>query len=263
MNRRCAALVLVNVLAASTGWAQADAKQPPPPPVLTLAQALQYALDHCPGVRSALEEVNAPPANVGVARSAYLPRFDSLWQTNRGTANNIFGQLLPQSVISSISGPVLPSASSRSVWGTAAGGLFSWEPFDFGLRGATVREAEANVARARAEATLMQLGVQHAVGTAFLALTTAEQAVVAAEADAARRGILAQAAQTLADNQLRPGAEASRAAAGAAAAETRAIQARQTLAIAKVTLMRLLGIVDGPIAVSTEGLLDTVEESTG
>ena len=32
-------------------------------------------------------------AGVSVAKSAYLPRLDSLWQSNRGTANNIFGSL--------------------------------------------------------------------------------------------------------------------------------------------------------------------------
>ncbi len=70
--------------------------------------------------------------------TAYLPRLDSLWQSNRATANNIFGQVLPQSVIPAMSGPVLPSASGQSVWGSATGALFSWEPFDFGLRDATV-----------------------------------------------------------------------------------------------------------------------------
>ena len=93
-------------------------------------------------MRAALEQVNVSDANVRVAQSAYLPRLDALWQTNRATANNVFGQLLPQSVIPAISGPVLPSASTQSVWGSAAGALFSWEPFDFGLRAATVRAAE-------------------------------------------------------------------------------------------------------------------------
>ena len=87
----------------------------------------------------------ASTAGVDVARSAYLPRLDSVWQSNRGTANNIFGQVLPQSVIPAMSGPVLPSASAGSVWGSATGALFSWEPFDFGLRGAAVAGAEAAV----------------------------------------------------------------------------------------------------------------------
>src|SRR5262245_9999789 len=69
------------------------------PPTVTLEQAIQQATEHYPTVRAAIEEVNASSAGVSVARSAYWPRLDSLWQSNRGTANNVFGQLLPQSVI--------------------------------------------------------------------------------------------------------------------------------------------------------------------
>jgi outer membrane protein TolC len=256
MTRRCAVLVIASLFAASAAWAQANGPQQPAAQSFTLAQALQYALDHYPSVRSALEQVNVSAATVSVAKAASLPRLDSLWQTNRATANNVFGQLLPQSVIPAISGPVLPSTSSDSVWGTAVGGVFSWEPFDFGLRGATVQEAEAGVVRSRAEEMLTRLSVQHAVGAAFLAVVSAQQAVVAAQADAMRRGLLTQAAQTLADNQLRPGAEASRAAAERAAADTRVIQARQVLAIAEGRLAQFLGIPDGTVTVSTAGLSD-------
>src|SRR6187401_724173 len=75
------------------------------PTTFTLEGALQYAVDHYPTVREALEQVNASTAGVSVAKSAALPRFDAVWQTNRGTANNIFGQLLPQAGLPSISGP--------------------------------------------------------------------------------------------------------------------------------------------------------------
>src|SRR5262252_8166616 len=92
--------------------------QPAPPQPLTLDQAIQYATEHYPTVRAALEQINASTAGVDVAKSAYLPRFDALWQTNRGTTNNIFGQVLPQSVIPALSGPVLDSTSSQSVWGS-------------------------------------------------------------------------------------------------------------------------------------------------
>ena len=165
---------------------------------------------------------------------------------------------MPQSVVPAISGPVLFSASSETVWGSAAGGLFSWEPFDFGLRGATVHEAEAGVVRARAEEGLTRLAVQNAVGVAFLGVISAQQAVVAAEADVESREILSRAAQTLADNQLRPGAEASRAGAERAAAQTRAIQARQFLVMAQTTLSQVLGIVNGPVTANATGLLDDV-----
>ncbi len=88
-------------------------------------------------------------------------------------------------------------------------------------------EAEAAVARARAGEILTRLDVQQAVGTAFLAVVATGQAAAAAAADVNRRSVLATTARTLADNQLRPGAEASRADAELAGARTRAIQARQ------------------------------------
>src|SRR5215204_7583273 len=138
MKRSRLAVVLVGVVAISTTSRAQGGNVQSAPTTLTLEDALQYALDHYPTVRAALEQVNASTANVSAARSAYLPRFDSLWQTNRATANNIFGQFLPQSIIPSISGPVLPSASGKSVWGSAVGGLLSWEPVDFGLRNAQV-----------------------------------------------------------------------------------------------------------------------------
>jgi outer membrane protein TolC len=222
---------------------------------VTLEEALIYAVDHYPTVRAAVEQVNVSSAGVSVARAGYLPRLDSLWQMNRGTANNIFGQMLPQSVIPALSGPVLPSTSSESVFGSAVGALFSWEPIDFGLRTATVRAAEASVARARADETLTRLEVQRAVGNAFLAVIGAERAVAATRADVERRDLLVRAARTLADNQLRPGAEASRADAERAAAETRFIQARQTLLLAETTLERMLGMTVGTVSVSAAAVL--------
>jgi outer membrane protein len=225
------------------------------PPLLTLEEALHYALDHYPTIRAALEQVNVSTANLSVAQSASLPRLDALWQTNRATANNVFGQLLPQSIIPALSGPVLASASNDSVWGSAAGALISWEAVDFGLRGATVRGADAAVLRARADESLTRLEVQSAVGAAFLAVVQAEQTVAATQADVERRDILAGAARTLADNQLRPGAEASRADAERLAAQTRTILARQALVLAQTTLTRVLGVTTGLVSVSSTSLL--------
>jgi outer membrane protein len=224
-------------------------------PSFTLEQAMQYAADHYPTVRVALEQVNASAADVDVARSAYLPRLDSLWQINRATANNIFGQLLPQSVIPVMSGPVLASSSADSVWGSAAGALFSWEPFDLGLRRATVEGAEAALTRARAGETLTRLDIQSAVGSAFLAVLAAQRAVVAAQADVDRRDVLRRTVQTLVDNQLRAGAEASRADAERASARTRLIQAQQTRALAETALARVLGIATPTIAIRGDELL--------
>jgi outer membrane protein TolC len=248
-------LVLLPAVAASAQDTQAQ-PQASPPVRLTLEQALQYAIDHYPTVRAALEQVNASSAGVSVARSAYLPRLDSLWQSNRGTANNIFGQVLPQSVIPAMSGPVLTSASSSSVWGSATGALFSWEPFDFGRRQATVASAEAAVTRARAAEAATRLDVQTAVGTAFINIVGAQRVVAALQADLDRRDLLSRAVHTLVDNQLRPGAEASRSDAERAAAQTRLIQAQQAVAVAQITLARVLGTTNGPVVIDATTLVD-------
>jgi outer membrane protein TolC len=229
-----------------------------PPPTLTLDQAIQYAADHYPTVRAALEQVNASAAGVDIARSAYLPRLDAVWQSNRATANNIFGQLLPQGVIPPMSGPVLSSTSGHSVWGSAAGALFSWEPFDFGLRHAGVTSAQAALTQARAGETLTRLDVQNAVAAAFLGVVAAQQAVTAAQADLDRRNVLLRSVQALVANQLRPGADQSRAEAEGAAAQTRLIQARQTLTLMQTTLTRVLGSTGGSVTVAAGPLLARV-----
>src|SRR5471032_541907 len=118
MNKTTVASILAALLAVpGVASAQGD--------VLTIDRAIQYAVDNYPTVRAAVEQVSASSAGVSIARSAYLPRLDSLWQSNRATANNIFGQVLPQSVLPALSGPVLSSASAGTVWGSAAGALFS------------------------------------------------------------------------------------------------------------------------------------------
>jgi outer membrane protein TolC len=250
-----------NVLAQpSAPVAPAPPSQADAPQRLTLDQALQYALDHYPTVRAALEEINVSRAGVEVARAAYLPRLDSVWQSNRATANNIFGQLLPQSVLPSISGPVLASSSSESVWGSATGALFSWEPFDFGLRHAGVTSAEAALGRARATEALTRLDVQRAVANAFLAVVAGQQALAAARADVERRDVLRRTVQTLVDNQLRPGAEASRAEAEHAAAQTRLIQTQQAVTIAEVSLLRVLGMTSGTVTIVGDALTTRVPE---
>jgi len=238
------------------------ARVAPAQDAFTLDRAMQYAADHYPSVRAAVEEVAASNAGVSVARSAYLPRLDALWQTNRATANNVFGQILPQSVIPALTGPVLTTTSSQSVWGTTAGALFSWEPVDFGVRRATVASAEAAVTQARAGEALTRLEVENAVGVAFLNAVAAERAVAAAQADVDRRDTLSTTVHALVDNQLRPGADASRADAERAAARTRLIQARQSSVIAQAMLTRLLGLTAGMARVDLGGLLERVPEAT-
>ena len=119
------------------------AQQAAPRASLTLGQAVEDALRNYPSIQVSQEQINAAAAGIQLARTAYLPRVDMLAQANRATRNNVFGLLLPQGIIPSISGPVLGTNNLGSAWGSAVGALLTWEPFDFGLRRASVAAATA------------------------------------------------------------------------------------------------------------------------
>src|SRR5258708_26474465 len=84
--------------------------------VLTLEEAVDFALKNYPAVRASLQRVNAAQAGVGLARTSYFPPADMLWQTIRATDNNITGLLPPQSVLA----PVTPAGTRRAPNQTAS-----------------------------------------------------------------------------------------------------------------------------------------------
>lgn len=229
----------------------------PPASPLTLDQAVDFSLANYPAVRASMERAQASKEGVSLSRTTYLPRTDLLWQSNRATRNNIFGLLFPQSVVPSISGPVLSSTSDRGVWGSAAGILFSWEPFDFGYRGANVDVAKAAEGRANAQLALTKLDIAGVVGDAFLRLAAAQQQVKAAEADVDRRQVLATSVHALVKEELRPGADASRADAELAAAKIQLIRAQEVERESAATFAELLGVAGSKVGINADSLLAT------
>ena len=244
-----AVAVLFAVCAGSYGQASSQETK-----VFTLEQAVDFALKNYPAVRASLERSRAAEAGVGLARTSYLPRTDIMWQTNRATDNNITGLLIPNSVTAPITGPVPLSPSNQSAWGSAGGLLFSWEPLDFGYRGARVDAARAAQSRAAAEASLTRLDVSVATVNAFLTLVAAEETVRAARADVERRETFAKSVHVLVDNQLRAGADASRGDADLARSRVNLARAQQQEAISRAQLANLHGIADASVEVQVEGL---------
>jgi outer membrane protein len=176
-----------------------------PPLSLNFEQAVELALKSYPAIRAAQSQRQSAEAGVELARANYLPRADMLWQQNRATRNNVFGLLLPQSVIPGISGPQLDSTSMSSAWGSAGGLMLSWEPFDFGLRKSNLELTRAISRQADANEAVTRLDVSAAAADAFLTLLAAEQTVEAAQANVERAETLARAVRALVQNQLRPG----------------------------------------------------------
>ena len=230
------------------------------PAALTPAAAVEAALKNYPAIRVSREQIDAAAAGIALARTSYLPRVDALAQVNRATRNNVFGLLLPQNVIPSISGPVIGSNNSGTVWGSALGALVTWEPFDFGLRRANVAAAEA--ARTQSEATLKrtQFDIAAAAADAYLTLAAAQETVRAAQAGVDRAEAIAKTIGALTGAQLRPGADLSRAQAEVAAARTEFIQADSAVDIARAGLAQFTGGNPAQLAISAPALLQMPTE---
>jgi outer membrane protein len=229
----------------------------------TVPEAVSFAEANYPAVRASLEQYNAARAGVGLARTSELPRLDGVWQGDRGSRESVLGVLLPQSpnILTGTQGSVTPHAN-RPFWASGAGLLLSWEPFDFGYRGAQIRSALATETRTNAQVALTRLGVASAVAEASLAVLADEKRVEATQADVNRREVFDRSVHALVDARLRPGADASRADAELAAARTRLILAQQQSELGGIALAQVLGLAGARVSIKPGAFLQIPPEET-
>ncbi len=226
----------------------------------TLEEAVNYALAHYPAVQAGRDQVEAARGGVDLARTNYLPKLDSLYQANRATSNNAMGIAFPQTVVPGVRGPVLP-ASSTTAWGSLGGLLFSWQPTTFGYRHANVNRARAEVDSASANLSLTRLRVATNAVNAFFNLLAAEQGVTVAQANLHQWEVVNKSVRTLVDQELRPGADGSRADAQLAQAKIQLIQAQQLVAVNRAALADALGVETGDVEISPGPVLGSLPET--
>jgi outer membrane protein len=213
-------------------------------PDLTIVQVVQDAEQNYPAIHVSEEDLNAAVANIQLARTAYLPRLDGIVQINRATRNNVFGTLLLQNTLPSMSGPVIGTNNAGSVWGSATGLLINWQPFDFGLRNAKVEAAAAARDRANASVQRSQLEVSSAAADAFLTVLAARQTQNSAQVAVDNWEILRKSIHALTAAELRPGADESRIEAEKAAANTQLALATEAVEMGEATLAKFLSKPD-------------------
>lgn len=226
-----------------------------PPASMTLLQAIDYALEHYPAVRESLAKQHEAKSGIDLAQTAYLPRVEIGVQGTRSTFNNVSGMFFPKSFFQPISGPDLERNSFSSDWGSAAGILLAWEPFDFGLRSAQVDTAKAMEQYSQSFVTLTQLEVALAVGDAYINVIMAKESRQALQANLERRIVFAKTVEVLVKNQLRAGVDESRAQAETAVAKTQLLEAEQLERSSLATLAELLSQADAPISIQDPTLL--------
>lgn len=245
--RRC---VFSAALVACLAWPPSAYAQA----AMTLKDAVKLALDNYPAVRAARANVQVSAAGLDLARTTYLPRADVLWQMNRATRNSVTGLVLPQPVVAGISGGIGVDRN-ETAWGSATGLMVNWEPFDFGVRGATVQSAQATLQRATASEDLTELQVATSAADAFLTVVATQQTLRAAEAAVERARVLHEVVVARVQVGLRPGVDAQRARAELALAENQRIVAEQNAGVARVVLAQYTGQDPAAISIASGSLL--------
>ena len=122
--------------------------------------------------------------------------------------------------------------------------------------------ARAGQSLANSEVAVTRLDVAVAVTNAFFTLAAAQQRVITAKANLERREVFANSVRVLVTNELRPGADASRANAELAVAQTQLIQAEQARAVGRAVLAELLVIPDDEISIDPGSILGTPPDAS-
>lgn len=231
-----------------------SSSQPANDSPLTLASAIQEAEANYPAIRAAQQRQEAARSAIGVAKTAYLPRADMLWQANRATTNKPNIAPLPQGIVPVPDTPAR-ATTGHSDWNTATGVLLAWQPFDFGARHAQVGVAELGYESAQRATELSRLDVGSSAAGAFFDVVAANEAVRVQLANVERMEVFARTVHVLVDNTLRPGADASQADAQLALARTQLIQAQTQEQVSLEALANFLQIPSEGIAIDDKDIL--------
>jgi outer membrane protein len=221
---------------------------------ITLVDAMQLAQQNYPAIKAARYREESAKSGVDKEKTLYLPRGSVLIQESRATSNNLTGPLLPQLTIPQIAGAVQGGNDLTGGWGSAAGTLISWEPFDFGFRKASVEAAKAQERLAHARVALTELEVVSAAADIFLRASASKQVLRAARSKLDRMRIFRESVSVLVDKQLRSKTDYFLAEAEEAKAKDQVIEAEQSLELALISLAESMGVSDVQVVIDDRAL---------
>lgn len=243
------ALPALVVLSAGGGHVRAQA--PAAASAMTLEQAVRYALAHHPAVAGALARIDGARASRDLAAAARIPTLDAAAMVGGATGNVTAGSFFPMSGVPGSSGPVGTTSLGGAAWTTTAA-LVSTVPLTGFVRANRLTSARAAAEHAaESGADAVRLDVAYTAAAAYLRAMAAAAAQRATEAGVRRARTLLTRTDALVTQQLRPGADLSRARAELADAERDEANAERQRAIAEAQLAEALGSTTPVAAMDT------------
>jgi outer membrane protein TolC len=241
------ALPALVALSAGGGHVRAQA----PAAAMTLEQAVRYALAHHPAVAGALARIDGARASRELAAAARIPTLDVAAMVGGATGNVTAGSFFPMSGVPGSSGPVGTTGLGNAAWTTTAA-LVSTVPLTGFVRANRLTSARAAAEHAaESGADAVRLDVAYTAAAAYLRAMAAAAAQRATEAGVRRARTLLTRTDALVTQQLRPGADLSRARAELADAERDEANAERQRAIAEAQLAEALGSTTPVAAMDT------------
>ena len=215
-------------------------------PAYTLDEALAYARQHQPQIRSALAELAARKAEARVPRAGWMPQVGAVVELFAATSNNTSAVYLnvPEVDLPRIGatpGHTTDTTSWRPSPSTLAGLSLTQEVYDFGRIAARASTADALAAVAETDVEAARLDGQLAVEEAFHGVLAAREVLRATEDAYARATTHRDFAQAGTRSGLRPPIDLTRAQADVAQLGVRRIRARSGLQISRAALAAAMG----------------------
>jgi outer membrane protein TolC len=236
--------------------ASVRATEPPSIGPFDLEQAVDYAIAHHPALLAQTATEEARRAQVSVARAGYLPSLDVSAQITAATGNVLRGSIYSMREIPNVSGPPTGRSFRDAALGSAVGVGIGWDLIGLARQMAQVDAALADEAQARAGTDVARLAIAYVAADQFVDVLSRAETVTAARVTVDRMRILTTIIKALVTQELRPGADYSRAAAELALASTQLIRAEQGEAVSRTALARALGIAGGKVQLVPGHLLE-------
>jgi outer membrane protein TolC len=223
-----------------------------------LPEVIELTARNYPQIRVAFERALAAKGETSLAKTAYLPKIDTIMQFTRATENNIPGVLFPQTTIPFLTHPEAGGTRFKGFWGDNIGTLLSLEVWDFGLRRSNVRLAQTGASQAGAKTELTKFDACLASADAFLVATSADETVHVFESNLLQREAFAHQVHTLVDTGLRPGVDAARADAEVAKAQNQLYESQRSAEVDLVNVSETMGNPTMQVRISTQGLVNSM-----
>jgi outer membrane protein TolC len=227
---------------------------------MTLDQVVTAALAKHPRIRSGEAQERVTDARVDETRTSRLPGVGVSAQVNRSTGNTPPGAWFSTTGFPPIAGAPRGKTLDSGTWQTGASLWANWDVLAFERQAAAIDAALAARSEASAVAQADRLQVAYEAADAFVQLVEAQETVRAATASVDRAQVLVSMTQPLVQQSLRPGADAARAQAELAAAQTVLARTEQTRDVRRARLAEAMGDASLHVEVDPGRLAEAVDD---